>query len=271
MEMHITKPDQYESIEPEFADWRSYYVYANAVCTTSRYFWTEDVLDFVATVKHTMREREVELPEAFILYRAQLGWERDIGTREDGSTHGPEPYSEERMKPKENIASAGRANAQGIPVLYLAGDVNTAIAEVRPWIGSPVSLSQFKTVRKLKTLDLTRGFENTFLPPFSAEKGFLPIDAKTKEDAVWRDIDDAFSRPVSLDDNPTGYIPTQILSELFKREGFEALVYRSKLGEKGHNFVIFDLNDANPINFTCYDVEAVSIKESQAGNTVFLK
>ena len=187
------------------------------MCTTARYFWTEEVLDFVSAVKHTMPKREVELPEGYILYRAQLGWERDIETRDDGSTDGSVPHFEDRMKPKIGSASAGRANAQGIPVLYLAGDVNTAIAEVRPWIGSPVSLSQFKTVRKLKTLNLTRGFENTFFPPFSAEKGFLSIDAETKEDAVWRDIDNAFSRPVSLDDNPTGYIPTQILSELFKR------------------------------------------------------
>ena len=51
------------------------------------------------------------------------------------------------MKPNIHSAAAGRANALGIPVLYLTLELNTAIAEVQPWIGSPVSISQFQTVR----------------------------------------------------------------------------------------------------------------------------
>ena len=218
-----------------------------------------------------MWRREVELPEGFLLHRAQLGWERDIETRDDGSVEGPVPHAPERMKPKVDSSSAGRANAQGIPVLYLSRDLNTTIAEARPWIGSSVSVAQFKTVRKLKTLDLTIGFENRLLPPFSVDEGFLPVDAKKKNEAVWRSIDDAFSIPVSLDESPTAYIPTQILSELFKREGVEALVYRSKLGKKGHNIVLFNLDDAEQLNCTCYDVGAVSITEHQVGNTFILK
>ena len=269
MGLHLRMIDRIEIVEPEFAEWWSYSAFANSVCNNSRYVWTDEVSAFLDTVRQTAKKREIELPEGYILHRAQLGWQRDVETKEDGSIEGPVPYFEDRMKPKLESAAAGRANAQGIPVLYLSLELSTAVAEVRPWIGSAVSVSQFKTVRSLKTLDLTPGFENTFSPPFAPKDRFRPLDADTKEDAVWRDIDSAFSRPVSLDDNPTAYIPTQILSELFKDAGYEALVFRSNLGEKGHNFVLFNLDDANPLNFTCYDVEGVSIKEDQAGNTYY--
>lgn len=258
--------DTQKSNEPEFDHWTSYSAFAYAVSTTSRFFWSASVRQFLETVSHTMGQRERVLTANRVFYRAQLGWERDFEDRDDGRVEEPIPYSRERMKPNAESARGGRANAPGIPVLYLAGELNTAIAEVRPWIGSAVSIAEFKTTRKLRTLDLTPGFEKRFFPGFSPKEGeFMPVDAADKERAVWMAIDNAFSRPVSLDDHPTAYIPTQILSEMFRREGIEALVYRSKLSENGHNVVLFNLDDADPITFCCYDVEAVSIKERQLG------
>ena len=48
------------------------------------------------------------------------------------------------MKPLGGRATDGRANPRGIPCLYLATTKETAMSEVRPWIGSYVSAGQFE-------------------------------------------------------------------------------------------------------------------------------
>ena len=52
------------------------------------------------------------------------------------------------------------------------------------------------------------------------------MDAVAREDAVWKNIADASSTPVGLDDQPTAYISSHLMSEMFKKQGFETLVYR---------------------------------------------
>ncbi len=56
--------------------------------------------------------------------------------------------------PREELASAGRANPWGIPFLYLAKDPETVIAEVRPWKGQRISIAEFELVEDVKIIDL---------------------------------------------------------------------------------------------------------------------
>ena len=44
---------------------------------------------------------------------------------------------------------------------------------------------------------------------------------------VWRWIDLAFSEPVDREDSTVDYVPTQIIAELFKTNGFGGVKYRS--------------------------------------------
>ena len=171
------------------------------------------------------------------------------------------------MKPTTNHAVDYRANAAGIPVLYLAMEIETAIAEVRPWIGSAVSVSQFRTTRELRALDLTQEFGKHWMPGFSANDGtFMPVDAGAAETSVWTNIDNAFSRPVNRSDDPADYVPTQILAELFRAEGYDAIIYRRQLGEQGHNVVIFDLADADAQDGRPYEVTKIGLAAKEAGN-----
>jgi hypothetical protein len=133
------------------------------------------------------------------------------------------------MKPLPDKAYDGRANPKGIPCLYLANRKETAVSEVRPWIGSYVSVGQFKILRDVELIDCTRGhksapmyflFENPELTPAEIEK------------AVWSDIDRAFAEPMTRSDDSADYVATQILSEFFKREGFGELHIRAILVRK---------------------------------------
>jgi len=94
-------------------------------------------------------------------------------------------------------------------------------------------------------------------------------DAKQKEKGVWIDIDNAFSRPVTLSDDSADYVPTQILAELFKNAGYDAIIYRSQFGEKGYNIALFNVEDAEVINCAPYQVRGIEVTFEQIGNMWF--
>jgi hypothetical protein len=187
------------------------------------------------------------------LWRAQIGYEEPMGKDED-----PLPLSAQRMKPIPNKATEGRANPKGIPYLYLATDKETAMAEVRPWKGSIISVGQFKTTRDLLVIDSSKHSERftVYFKEPSPEK---------RELAVWDCIDNAFSRPVNASDNLADYAPTQIIAELFKSNGADGIIYRSSLGE-GLNLVLFDLTLAEIVDCSVYILDKLSFKFRQFGN-----
>lgn len=91
---------------------------------------------------------------------------------------------------------------------------------------------------------------------------------KEREEAVWNDIDTAFSTPVTGSDDTADYVPTQIIAELFKDKGFDGLGYRSSLGD-GFNIVLFDIKAAENINCFLYKIDSVDFKFSQDANPYF--
>ena len=262
--------------EPEFYSWRGYWSFAKQVRTQRRFVWDVDIQTFLDTVSKTLEERAVEIGEGQLLWRAQLGIEPIPIEDDDGNVVGTEPqgFWPERMKPLPNSNTEGRVNPAGIPVFYMATNRGTAISEVRPWIGSGVSVAQFKVRRGLKAVDLSKKRDDSKLGrniPVDDEGWWLaePNDPKEKEQYVWRDIERAFSKPVALTDDRTAYVPTQILAELFRREGFDAVIYQSAFGKDGYNVALFSLDDAEILNCSPYEVMNLEITFRQIGNSWF--
>lgn len=175
----------------------------------------------------------------------------------------PTAYSPNRMKPLRDSAREGRANPKGIPCLYLATDKETAMSEVRPWIGSIISTGQFSTTRELKLMD------------FSVEHGkeqyyfFSEPSEEEKIQAVWSHIDNAFSRPVTESDSTADYAPTQVIAELIKSKGYDGIVYKSALAQ-GHNIALFNLGHADVVNCTTYEVKSLSLMFEQTDNMYYV-
>ena len=159
------------------------------------------------------------------------------------------------MRPLADSALEGRANPKGIPCLYVATDKETAMSEVRPWLGGIISIGQFKVVRDLKVLD------------FSVEHGSnhnsgLYFREPTNEEilnAVWRDIDNAFSEPTQASDSKSDYAPTQIISEYIKSQGYDGIAYKSSLAE-GHNLALFDLESAEVVKRSIYKASTIKFE-----------
>jgi len=240
----------------------AYLAFINNVTSKFRYIRDKHTEEFLATVLVTSKNRETSFRKDMELWRAQLGAVK-IGSIKDlsGQNRFLEylPYPPQRMKPLVNSAKEGRANPKGIPYLYLATEKQTAIQEIRPWLGSLVSVAQFKVVRDLKVIDCSKNIHR--LDGTSSDR-FL-IDLKNWEEGKlsnreleeyqWSWIDRSFSEPVDPSDDKAEYVPTQILAELFRSEGYDGIIYNS-LFAKGKNLVLFDIGSAEPIDCKLYKV-----------------
>jgi hypothetical protein len=165
------------------------------------------------------------------------------------------------MKPLPEKATDGRANPRGIPCLYLASQKETATLEVRPLIGSYVSVGQFEVLRDIRVVDCSRDKPFGLLNIIYG-KPWTPEDV---EKTVWSDINKAFSEPVERGDSSIDYVPTQVLAEVFKRHGFDGVAYKSSYGEKGYNVALFDIGAANLINCGLYRIKDVSVEMREEG------
>ena len=250
----------------EFSSWRSYWDFARHAKEKRRYVWNEEVRDFLNSVAATRYRRDTVIKAGSFLWRAQRGVCRVYD--EKRRVEDVFGFSMERMKPVPEFTGDGRANSAGIPVLYLASTEKTAVSEVRPWIGSEVSVAKFRVLRNLKAIDLTKRYGNLpwGLLGLSHYFGWEEPDVETREEFVWSAIDKAFSDPVEVPENVLDYIPTQILAEFFLDLGYDAIVYRSQFGESGSNVAVFNLDDAEVVNCTPHEVTAIDVDHKAIGN-----
>lgn len=226
----------------EFASINSFNEFVEKIRFSNRYFFDGEIQSFFNTLIATRESRVRKCNIGTIFWRAQLGYKTKHRTKSKRSSEGIKlPFDYDRMIPLRNQAKAGRANSSGIPHLYLATTKETAMAEVRPWLGSVISLAKFETTKELSVIDcFTDNLGNNYQINRKAS-------AKEKEKKVWADINYAFSKPISLEEQDTDYTPTQIISEFFKRHGYDGIFYKSMLGE-GLNVVLFNLDVAKIVS-----------------------
>jgi len=244
---------------------RAYWQFQRAVRRVNRYLRTKDEDAFLKTVLATSVSRHTIIQRDKILWRSQLGhdWE---AIKKDGEVVAevPCPYPPKRMLPLSDSASEGRANPKGIPYVYLATDRDTALAEVRPWVGSLISVGAFKAVRDQKVVNCA-----VHKQPNTQIYWKEPPPAE-REVAVWRDIDRAFSEPVTANDKIADYVPTQIIAELFKVAGFDGVAYNSTFGD-GVNVTLFDLDAVELLSCSLYKAKSLKFEFKEAASTYYVQ
>lgn len=198
------------------------------------------------------------------LWRAQVGHDWEPREQDNVQYEEPIPFRAERMKPRHGSAFEGRVNPRGIPCLYTASNKETAVAEVRPWLGALVSVAQMTPVRPLRMVNCSEGHDSKF------DLYFDEPSPEIREQAVWRAIGREFSKPVSPDLGVAEYPPTQVLAEHFKNLGYDGVVYKSKLGT-GINFAVFDIDALDVHDVRLYPVKAVSVEIGEIQNSYVVK
>ena len=229
--------------------WNSYLLFRNKK-KEIRYFNDTESQELFDTLLTTAKDRIESIPKGQRYWRAQLGY-KDDPLYDNGQIvdYNAIPLSVERMKPLADKACEGRINPKGIPCLYLATDEKTAVSEVRPGVGSYVTVAEFETLKDLKVIDCSRGINpmNVTVPDFDK---LFKLKQPTPEEAIktnWRWVDKEFSEPVERKDNTADYVPTQIIAELFKTNGFDGIKYKS-IFSNGKNLALFDINSAKQID-----------------------
>jgi len=141
--------------------------------------------------------------------------------------------------PPFEFATAGRMNAHGISVFYGSLDRKTAIAEVRPPVGSKVLTAKFCLNDDIRLLDLTAISElkiegSVFDPDYSEtlqRTEFLNTLARR------------ISKPVVPNAEPLEYIATQAISEFLATEVspcFDGVIFPSvQSSNESKNVVLF--------------------------------
>jgi len=147
-------------------------------------------------------------------------------------THVAEPFkSDEIGALPPRSANAGRANRQGVSVLYLASDIDTALSEIRPHPGHLISVGGFRATERLRIASFDQPIAN-----------FSSCDQRLDEYSVVHHIDALLREPV-VPEQRHRYAATQLLSDCLIRRGFDGIAFGSSVGSGG-NICVF-----NPAKF----------------------
>lgn len=140
--------------------------------------------------------------------------------------------------PPPQYARAGRMNAQGISVFYGASDPATALAEIRPPVGSRVLVGKFDLARPVRLLDV-----EALRSVFIEGSIFNPENIGHLELAQFLGrLSQRMTMPVMPDDEPKEYLITQMIADFVAQVGdppVDGMLYRSVQGEGEHQNVVF--------------------------------
>lgn len=163
-------------------------------------------------------------------YPTQTSW---IRGRIHDLRGAPFPAAEMGAPPAEK-ATAGRANRKGVPLLYVASDESTAIAEVRAEPGDWVTLVQVDMPSKgTLVLDLTQNVRT--IDPFA----HADLDKALMVREFLHQFGYELSRPIRRRDAEVEYVPTQVISEYFRANGYAGIAFPSSVSA-GANAVFFE-------------------------------
>tara|TARA_R110002096_G_scaffold425756_1_gene634719 strand:+ start:2186 stop:3199 length:1014 start_codon:yes stop_codon:yes gene_type:complete len=148
---------------------------------------------------------------------------------------GQKVYDSNQMScPEKEKVGGGRANASGIPALYLSDNSQTVVYEVRASFLDELTIGvfQLKAETSIKIVDFT---EDTSI--FQPERINETIKGKLLREKISADL----SKPMRRYDTEIEYIPTQFICEFIKVfTGAKGIRFQSSLHPMGKNLVIFD-------------------------------
>lgn len=138
--------------------------------------------------------------------------------------------------PPSDRASAGRMNAHGISVFYGTNRDETALAEVRPPVGSNVVVAEFELVRRARILDIRKLGEIVVRKSFF-DPNFKPLIERA---AFLRELSSRIVQPAMPEREHRDYLVTQVIADYLASEHkLDGLLFPSVQTGSGFNVVLF--------------------------------
>lgn len=195
-------------------------------------FFLENVID-LESLKKYLSDKSRTYKEGDLFYRGRRSRKEGFPLNELG-------------KPPAEKSTAGRANPQGIPYLYLSTDEKTTLYEARASYFDYVTIGTFRLLKEIKVVKL-RTVEIS--SPFEED-----IFNKLVYQPFLKSLEHDLSKPLRRFDSDLDYLPTQYLCEYIKHIGFDGVEYGSSMNMGGINLAIFD--DAK---FECFERKIVEV------------
>lgn len=196
----------------------------------TNYFLVED--EYEAIIRPIVSYMAATVAAGSQWHRARMGAKRRAADfHEIGAppVYFFEPHKDKAIgAPPVGVATAGRVNRPGVSYLYLASNLETAAAEIRPHPGELVSVGMFEVNKDLRVVDL-RTHDLTKLWRNDSQLEMLEL-------IIAMENIFATAAPPS---NRGAYTLTQFLGEIFRRLGFDGVLFRSTVGD-GDNLVTFN-------------------------------
>ncbi|RXM42671.1 RES family NAD+ phosphorylase [Flavobacterium sp. YO64] len=188
--------------------------------------------------------RNNSLPEGEILFRARIH-----------SNDAQVAYNLNEMgSPSKEKSSAGRANPQGIPYLYLSTSESTTFYETRATYLDEVSVAKF-VAKKGEVISLV-----DFTESLSLFLNIENIKEYVKSVLLKKSISADLSKPLRRYDSELEYIPTQFICEFIRSlSDADGIMFNSSLHVGGKNVVLFKESKMECVEVLTYRVTDVKI------------
>lgn len=147
----------------------------------------------------------------------------------------PTGFTKDMMgSPPAGKRKSGRVNPEGIGVLYLTSDEDTALREVRASAFDYITLGKFKLHKDIKVVNISG------LNKISPAVYLRSIESLAANINIFTDIARDVAKPLRRNDSALEYLPTQFITEFIKSKGYAGVSYMSTMGTGGTNVAIFD-------------------------------
>lgn len=166
-------------------------------------------------------------------YRARIGCKYVLKDLQDPvfikDTELSIPYKDEEITaPKPKLSKEGRFNKKNVSFLYLASNINTAIAEVKPNNGQYISVGEFDIYKYKDRLKIADFYNIDFYDYYKS-------DTEIDEYIIMNSIRHILSKPQPNED----YIMTQFIAETLISMKYDGMIFKSSVSE-GYNLVLFN-------------------------------
>lgn len=240
----------------------------------SKVVFSQDIVEnyeYWEVLKKRLKWETRFLTDIYYLTEGELGWDRFFNEQIEISPQielfrarlhhksGKGGFSFGEMgAPPKDIVGQGRANSEGIPVLYLSDKIETVLYEARSAYLDELSIGKFRLVEGIERLTIVDFTYET--PLFAPGRVNEKIKAKMLKEHISADL----SKPMRRYDTTLEYIPTQFICEFIRvYTGADGIQFRSSLDPTGNNFVLFD-----PSKMECTHVDVMKVNHVQLRSNI---
>lgn len=173
-------------------------------------------------------------------------------------TNGSVAFPQGKMgaPPKEGN-TAGRANPEGISILYLSNDIETTIYESRARVHDYLTIGTFEILEDVRIISF-KAWDS--VSPFVLT-GDITEYAINKEN--FRKISREIAKPLRRRDSDLDYLPTQYLAEYIKAREFDGIEYISTIHPSGYNLAVFDERKLNCIQTKLHEITDLKYQHNE--------